>query len=153
MRPEGIVLFHVVFGMFGILAALWLYVEALNSSEVNQGRMRVAATLIPIFIWLSWIIGGYYYVKYYPASRAVILAGPLPWAHKFFMEIKEHLFFMVLWAATFVPFLVYQEKLLSDRGSRTLLLTVTAVIVILGLIMDGSGAIIIMGEKCGLQGR
>jgi len=52
-----------------------------------------------------------------------------------------------------VPFLVYQEKLLSNRGSRTLLLTVTGVIVILGLIMDGSGAIIIMGEKCGLLGR
>lgn len=27
MRSEGIVLLHVVFGMFGILAALWLYVD------------------------------------------------------------------------------------------------------------------------------
>jgi hypothetical protein len=104
-------------------------------------------------MWLCYVLGGYYYVNYYPASKAVILAGPFPSAHKFFMEVKEHLFFMVLLLATYAPFAVYGERLYSNKGARNLVLAVSALVVILGLIMDGSGAMIIMGEKLGLLRR
>lgn len=152
MRPEGLVLIHVVFGMFGILAALWLYVEALNNTEANQGRIRVASLILAICIWLSYLLGGYYYVNYYASSKAVIVAGPFPWAHSFFMELKEHLFFALLLLATFAPIAVYSDNLFTNKKVRNLVLWVAGFTVILGLIMDGSGAMIIMGEKCGLQG-
>jgi hypothetical protein len=41
MRPEVFVIIHVVFGMFGILAALWMFVETLNSTETNQKRIEI----------------------------------------------------------------------------------------------------------------
>jgi hypothetical protein len=153
MRPEVFVIIHVVFGMFGILAALWMFVETLNSTETNQRRIEIASVVLVICIWLSYVLGGYYYVNYYAASKAVILAGPFPSAHKFFMEVKEHLFFMVLLLATYAPFAVYGERLYSNKGARHLVLAVSALVVILGLVMDGSGAMIIMGEKLGLLRR
>lgn len=39
MRPEWMVIIHVVFGSIGIYAALWLIVELLNSSKTNQKRI------------------------------------------------------------------------------------------------------------------
>jgi hypothetical protein len=153
MRPELMVLFHVGFGMLGILTAVWLYVEALNLTEANQGRIRVASLLLAIFIWVSYLLGGYYYVNYYAPSKAVILAGPFPWAHEFFMETKEHLFFMLLLLATYAPIAVYNLKLFPEKAGRNAVLAVAGITLILGLIMDGSGAMIIMGEKCGLIGR
>lgn len=153
MRPEWMVIIHVVFGSLGIYAALWLIVELLNSSKTNQRRIKIAGILIALFIWLSYFFGGYYYVNYYPADRTLIMAGPMPWAHAFFMEIKEHLFFILLLLATYVPIVVYSEDFLPEKGGRNLLFTVAGLIFILGLIMDGSGAIIIMGAKCGLLGR
>lgn len=153
MRPEGLVLIHVGFGMLGILAGLWLYVEALNSGPTNQGRIKTSALLVAIFIWLSYLLGGYYYVLYYAASKKAILAGPFPAAHNFFMETKEHVFFMLLLLATYLPIATYTQDLLANRAARNLVLAVAGLIVILGLIMDGSGAMIIMGEKLGLQVR
>jgi len=153
MRPEVFVIIHVVFGMFGMLAALWMFVETLNSTETNQKRIEIASVVLVICMWLSYVLGGYYYVNYYAASKAVILAGPFPSAHKFFMEVKEHLFFMVLLLATYAPFAVYGERLYGNKGARHLVLAVSALVVILGLVMDGSGAMIIMGEKLGLLRR
>ena len=41
---SDIILFaHPTFGVLGILAAVWILVEALNASEANQGRIRLAA--------------------------------------------------------------------------------------------------------------
>lgn len=153
MRPELMVLFHVGFGILGILAAVWLYVETLNVSGVNLGRIKAASVLLAIFIWLSYLLGGYYYVNYYAPSKAVILAGPFPWAHDFFMETKEHVFFMLLLLATYAPIAVYNLKLIPEKAGRNAMLAVAGITLILGLIMDGSGAMIIMGEKCGLIGR
>ena len=40
---SDIILFaHPTFGVLGIMAAVWILVEALNASEANQGRIRVA---------------------------------------------------------------------------------------------------------------
>jgi len=152
MRPEALIIIHVVFGMFGLLTALWCYVEGLNVNSANQGRIKTSALLTAIFIWLSWILGGLYYVPFYPASKKVILAGPMPSAHNFFMETKEHIFFMLLLLATYLPIAVRTQDILANRASRNLVLTVAGIIVILALIMDGSGAMIIMGERLGLQG-
>ncbi len=152
MRPEALIIIHVIFGMFGLITALWCYVDALNASPANQGRISTAAWLTAIFIWLSWILGGLYYVPYYAADKKLILAGPLPSAHNFFMETKEHVFFMLLLLASYLPIAVRAKDLVSSKASRNLVLAVAGLIVILALIMDGSGAMIIMGEKCGLQG-
>ncbi|MGB7848358.1 MAG: hypothetical protein WBL63_22285 [Candidatus Acidiferrum sp.] len=40
---SDIILFaHPTSGVFGILASVWILIEALNASDANQGRIRMA---------------------------------------------------------------------------------------------------------------
>lgn len=105
-----------------------------------------------VLVWLSFLFGGYWYVQYYAADKAIIKAGPWPFAHDFFMETKEHLFLTMLLLGTYLPISV-QNNLAADRGTRLLVLTVAALVVLLGLAMEGEGALVGLGVKMGLLGR
>ena len=80
-------------------------------------------------------------------------AGPWPFAHTFFMEIKEHLFFALLMISTYLPIAVSGNQLVANRGARNLVLMLAGLVVLLGLAMEGSGAIVGLGVKMGLLGR
>ena len=77
---------HVVFGVACLVAATWVFVDVLNFSETNHGRIRRVSCAAAVFMWLSFLIAGYWYVVSYKADKAVILKGPWPFAHSFFME-------------------------------------------------------------------
>src|SRR5579859_4257259 len=98
-----ILLAHATFGVLGSLAALWVFIEALNARPESAGRMNTAALLGAIAMSAAWILGGYWYVHFYPAEKAIILKGPWPFAHNVFMETKEHLFFATLILAIYLP--------------------------------------------------
>jgi hypothetical protein len=66
---------------------------------------------------LAWLLGGWYYVVFYHTDKALILKGPYPGAHSFFMETKEHLFFIPLILALYLP-LVARLKVSADRPRR-----------------------------------
>src|SRR6266496_3889647 len=117
MWNELILLAHPTFGALGILAAVWVFVETLNARESNQARIRVAALVAAAFIWVSYLVGGYWYVTSYAADKARIIAGPWPFAHNFFMETKEHVFLGLLLLATFLPIAVY-NSLATSKGAR-----------------------------------
>ncbi len=68
------------------------------------------------------------------------------------MEAKEHLSFMFLVLGTYLPIVVNDNRPLAERGARTLTLTVTGLIVLLGLTMEGFGAVISLAVKRGLLG-
>jgi len=142
-------LLHPTFGALGMLAAVWVFVEALNASEDNVARMRTAAKWSAVLIWLAYITAGYYYVMYYGADKAVIKAGPMPWAHGLFMETKEHLFFLTLLLATYLPIAV-SGPVDKSRAVRKLALWSSAGVTLLVLAMEGAGAVISMGDKVGL---
>jgi len=59
MWKELMTMPHVVLGVFGILAAVWVVVEALNSSEANQHRLKLASIVTTLFIWLCYLMGGW----------------------------------------------------------------------------------------------
>ena len=144
---SDIILFaHPTFGVLGIMAAVWTVVEALNASEANQGRIRVAATCVTICIVAAWLLGGYWYVHYYYADKAIILKGPWPWAHDLFMETKEHLFFIPLILALYLP-IVAARKLASNAAARAMVMVVATFIILNGLAIEGAGAIINYGVK------
>lgn len=46
---------HVVFGVFGIIAAVWVAVEALNSSEGNRIRLKIASVGTTVFMLFSYL--------------------------------------------------------------------------------------------------
>jgi hypothetical protein len=100
-------------------------------------------------MWLTYIIGGYWYVVYYAPDKAIIKAGPWPFAHGFFMETKEHVFLMLLLLATYLP-VAASGNLVTSKAARKVVLWVAGLIVPISLSMEGSGAIISIGVKIGL---
>jgi len=157
MSKEFILMLHPSFGVLAMLAAVWVFVEVLNVSDANRRRIKTASLAVAVLIWLSYVLGGYWYVTHYAADKAIIKQGPWPFAHGFFMETKEHLFFVLLLISTYLPIaasnLTSGSQLVLDRGARNLLLTLAALVVLLGFAMEGSGAIVGLGVKMGLLGK
>jgi hypothetical protein len=146
---DVILLGHPTFGVLGILAAVWVFVETLNAREANAARLHAAAWCVAIFIVLSWILGGYWYVHYYAPEKALILKGPWPWAHTLVMEAKEHLFFIPLLLALYLP-LAVRDRLQASTAARAMVLSVAALVVLSGLAMEGAGALVNLGAKTAL---
>ena len=96
---ELILMAHVFVGVACVVTTVWVFVDVLNVSATNQHRIRAMSWAAAVFMWLAFLIAGYWYVFFYKADKAVILKGPWPFAHNFFMESKEHLVIMLLDAA------------------------------------------------------
>jgi hypothetical protein len=146
---DAILLAHATFGVAGCMAAVWVFVEALNARAENAGRIRIAALVAAVCMAGAWICGGYWYVHFYPSEKALILKGPWPFAHNLFMETKEHLFFATAILALLLP-ITTREKLFSNAAARKLVLCVSALVAITGLSIEGAGAVIDHGVKVAL---
>jgi hypothetical protein len=144
-----ILLLHPAFGVFAILAAVWVFVEALNASEASASRVKKVSIICAVFIWLTYLIAGYWYVFYYGPDKAIIKAGPWPFGHNFFMEVKEHIFLMLLLLATYLPIASF-GKISSSNAARKVVLWISGLVVALGLSMEGAGSIISTSVKIGL---
>lgn len=153
MSSESILMLHPTFGVLAMFAAVWVFVDVLNASPRNARRIRNMSVLLAVLVWLSYLAGGYWYVMFYAADKALIKAGPWPFAHSFFMETKEHLFFALLLLSTYLPIAAADRALLIGKSQRTLVLTVCALVVLLGLAMEGSGAVVGLGAKVALLAR
>ena len=140
---------HPTFGVLGLLAAVWVFVEALNATDGNHRRLWLASLTVAACFVLAWLLGGWYYVVFYHTDKALILQGPYPWAHSFFMETKEHLFFIPLILALYLP-LVARLRLDVNHAARVMVLVVAGLIVLDGLALEGAGAIINWGAKSAL---
>ena len=143
---------HVLFGVACLLASVWVFVDLLNLAETNQGRIRKLSRAAAVFMWLAFLIGGCWYVVFYKEDKAVILKGPWPFAHDFFMETKEHLVILLLMLATYLP-IASGGNLLGDKGARRVALWSAGMVAGLALLMEGEGAVIAMGVKVGLLAR
>jgi hypothetical protein len=146
---DAILLAHATFGVLGTVLALWVFVEALNASEQNAARIRSVALGVTLCMGAACLFGGYWYLHFYPAERALILAGPWPLAHSVFMETKEHLFLMTFILALYLP-IAAADKLVANAAARRMVLSVAMLIVVTGLALEGSGAIIDHGVKVAL---
>jgi hypothetical protein len=149
---ELILLAHVLFGVGCLLTTLWVLVDTLNASPKNLARIHWLSTLAAGFMWVAFAIGGYWYVVFYKVDKAIILKGPWPFAHKFFMETKEHLVILLLLLVTYLP-IAAAGNLAANRDARRVVLVVAALIIGLALTAEGDGAIIAMGVKMGLLAR
>jgi len=140
---------HPTFGVLAMISAVWVFVETLNASDANIARLRSASVLVAVLVWLAYIVGGYWYVVYYGGDKAIIKAGPWPFAHGLFMETKEHVFFMLLLLATFLP-IAASADIVRKAATRSVVLWTSGLVVLMGLAMEGAGAFISMGVKVAL---
>jgi len=148
MTASDIILYaHPTFGVLGIMASLWVFVEALNASEANGRRIVIGSYIVAGCLLLTGMFAGWWYTELYGHfEQPVILKGPWPWAHSFFMETKEHLFFIPLILALYLPF-VARINLFKNTRARAMVMVVTALIILNGLAIEGAGAIINGGVK------
>jgi len=149
---EVILMTHVLFGMLCIVTAVWVFVDVLNAKEANQGLIKTMSIAVAVFMWLAYLIGGYWYVVFYGADKAFILKGPWPFAHSFFMEMKEHVVIMLLLLTSFLP-IVASNNVAINKAARKVTLWVVGLIVLVGMAMDGAGAIIGIGVKVALLNK
>jgi hypothetical protein len=153
MFIQGVMMSHVALGVLGIMCAVALFVDVLNVNEGNIERIKKLSLAIAVLIFLAYLIGGYWYVVYYGHDRDIIKAGQWPWAHNYFMEVKEHIFFLILLLGIYLPIAVYRNVPLAEKQKRNLVLGIAALIVLLGFFMEGAGGIISKGVTMGLMGR
>jgi predicted membrane channel-forming protein YqfA (hemolysin III family) len=143
---------HVLLGVGCTIATVWLFVDVLNAREENLGRIRWMSRAAAVFMWLAFVIGGYWYVADYKADKDVILKGPWPFAHNYFMETKEHFVITLLLLATYLP-IAASNNLAANKDARRLVLVVAGLVAALALMAEGHGAMIAMGVKAGLLAK
>ena len=143
---------HALLGEVGVFSYFWVFVEIIDPTPQRILRAKAAAVVGLFFTVFSWITGGYHYLNAYQTSiKPAIKHGPMPWAHGVFMETKEHLFL-------YLPFLmslclVFLTRFSSDsREERKAVLTLSGLIVLLGLAMAGMGYMISSGYRMALTG-
>ncbi len=146
------IMVHVLFGVLGIILAVALLVYTLNISEKNISKIKSLSLWTALSMVASYVLGGWWYVVYYAHERDVIRSGAWKWAHTFFMEWKEHVFFALLFLSVLLPVIAHRNDLMVPEN-RKLLLLVTWLIVLIGLAVDGSGAVISRGVIVGYMGR
>jgi hypothetical protein len=149
MDNNVMLLIHPALGGMATLAALWVFVDTLNVSEESLARIKKISVLCAVLMWLTYFIGGFWYVVYYAPEKAIIKGGPWPFAHNFFMETKEHVFLMLLLLATYLP-IAASGNLVTSKAARKVVLWVAGLIVPISLSMEGSGAILSIAVKIGL---
>jgi len=149
---EIILLSHVLFGVACVISTVWLFVDVLNANEGNLARIRWMSRAAAVFMWLAFVAGGYWYVADYGADKAIILKGPWPFAHDYFMETKEHFVITLLLVATYLP-IAASNNLVVNPGARRLVLSVAGLVAVLALLAEGHGAIIAMGVKVAMLAR
>ena len=159
---ELLLMIHPTTGVLAMLCALWVFVEALNASPVrsiasngasarNRSRLLWGSMLTALLMIATLISGGYWYVVYYAADKAIILNSAWPFAHSILMEIKEHLFFATLILSVLLPIVVRGNDLAINRGARILVLAITSLIILSSLAFEGAGAIISMAVRIGIM--
>jgi hypothetical protein len=153
MLNQGVMMSHVVFGVLGILFAVAVFMDTLNANERNMGRIQILSLVVAVCMILSFLIGGYWYVTFYGHDRDIIKAGQWPWAHNYFMEVKEHLFFIILMLSLYLPIAAFKNGPLTDKNKRNLILGIAMLIILMGLFTEGAGGIISKGVTFGLMGR
>jgi hypothetical protein len=150
MLNQGFMMLHVLFGVLAILFAVALFMDVVNANEKNSGRIKKLSLAVSVLIVLAFFVGGYWYVVKYGGDRDIIKAGKWPWAHNYFMEVKEHVFFLVLLLSLYLPIVTHRIGALTDKNNRNLILAISALIILLGLFMDGAGGVISRGVTIGL---
>lgn len=142
---------HLVFAIIGIDAFLWLMGEFW--ADVANVKRRVWAAVIGClgFI-LTWIIGGYYYVKFYgPLVKPIILKGMAPWAHDIAMEVKEHIFlFVVPMALTGLFIALLDQETIARLQLKRPILWLMGTVAGLGLLIGAFGFIISAAARWGV---
>jgi hypothetical protein len=132
--------------MLGILAAFWVYVEALNASLANEWRIRLLSEITALLIIAVALLGGYWVDLLHSAGPAVVIKGQWPWVGKIVVAAKENLFFIPLLLALYLP-IIASKSLTRFSGARAVVMITAGLIVLGGLAIQGANSLANSGAK------
>ena len=141
---------HAVIGILAIFAFLLVFVELLDSKEKTAKRVKAFALIGTILIFVSWVVGGYYYVTYYGTDvKPLIKEGASPWIHSVVMETKEHVFLFLPFLAILATGMIFSSnaELLKNHKTKLAVLMLCALIILIGLAITGMGFLISTGAR------
>lgn len=55
---------HAMLGEVGGMLFIWVFVELLNPTATRLKRAQTVSLLGVVLLFLSWVVGGYYYVEF-----------------------------------------------------------------------------------------
>ena len=144
-----LVAMHAITGILAIFAFLFVFIELLDPREKTIKRIQVFAYIGTILIFISWIVGGYYYVNYYgPNVKPLITEGSTPWVHTVIMETKEHVFLFLPFLAILITGIIFSyADLLKSHKAKSSVLILSALIILIGLAIAGMGYLISTGAR------
>ena len=145
---------HAALGELGGIGFLWVFIELLNPLHQRIKRAKTIAFISMVLLFLSWFIGGYYYVNTYGNEvKPIIKEGPQPWAHGIFMETKEHVFL-------FLPFLSilafsiirnYENDIMKNKKLRISILLLCISIFLFTFAIGAMGYLVSSGARAALE--
>lgn len=147
---EFILFLHPIFSVFGVITTVWVLVEILNTSDRNSKRISVASVMTSLFMTLTWITSGYWYIVYYATDKTLILKGPWAFAHSLVMETKEHVFFSILILSLLLPMIALRNNLATNKPARMLVYVVTVLIIFSAIALEGTEALISFAVRMSL---
>lgn len=145
---------HAAIGELGAIAFLWVLIEFWNPAPNRIKRAELVALIGAILLFLTWFVGGYYYVQYYGANvKPIIKEGPQPWAHGVFTETKEHVFLFMPFLALLDYLIIkkYGKNITEKSEIRKAVMLLSLLIFLLALSMAGMGYIISTGARAALE--
>lgn len=123
---------HLGLAIIGIDSLLWLLGEYAAGFK-KMRRAQLAAIIGAIGFIGSWIFGGFYYVKFYgKLVKPIILKGSAPWAHGIAMEVKEHVFLLLIPAVLtlLIAMFVKSQDLKNDEIKKPLMAMIFLIVAI-----------------------
>ncbi|MBI2120467.1 MAG: hypothetical protein HYT94_02470 [Parcubacteria group bacterium] len=137
---------HVILGIAGVAASYAVWLHGVKKIP-PVSFLKISAGIAFFSFLFSWIAGAYYYVSYYgTAVKPIIKAGAFPWAHNFFMEMKEHVFLLLpfLSLVVFGTLLVFGEEIAKEENIKLkqAFSFLSGVVALLGFLIAVSGIVI-----------
>ena len=125
---------HILAGL-AIIMLPFIIISLKNKSSL----LKPLSFLTAAISWLILIPAGKFYTTFYPATKTLIKAGSLPWAHSIIMETKEHWGLLLPIIGTVAAGLVFNNKLKDSKRWWILLSILSVILAIMGRIVTIGG--------------
>lgn len=150
MLKDALLLIHPTTGVLGAMAALWVLSESIRLDPSGLWRVRTASIISAVLFVTTWLAGGIWDQMNFDAERDFVAKGSWAFFGNTGMEMKEHLFPIIMLLALYLPIVAFRGNLAAERGHRVII-GIASLLVLLGaLAMEGAGAILGLSVKIGL---
>lgn len=150
MTREVLLLIHPTFGVLAAMAALWVLAEVVRPDPNGLWRMKTASVLVAALLVATWLAGGLWDAAYFDAERDFVEKGSWAFFGNTGMEMKEHLFPIIMLLGLYLPIAVFHGSIATERGNRVIVGVTSTLIVLSALAMEAAGAVLGLSVKVGL---